>query len=58
VIPKGLMLWVPTAGLHYDKDYWKNPDKFDPEHFSKEQEEARPPMVFTPFGMFSFQTIG
>jgi cytochrome P450 family 6 len=52
------MLWVPTAGLHYDKDYWKNPDKFDPEHFSKEQEEARPPMVFTPFGMFSFQTIG
>jgi hypothetical protein len=50
IIPKGHNVWIPAAGFHYDPQFWKNPQKFDPEHFSAEENAKRPSFVFSPFG--------
>jgi cytochrome P450 len=36
--------------MHRLPEYWKNPEAFDPEHFSEEQVKARPRFVYLPFG--------
>ncbi|XP_046999169.1 cytochrome P450 6B4-like [Schistocerca americana] len=37
-------------GLHYDRKFFRNPEKFDPEHFSEEQKASRHPYSYLPFG--------
>ncbi|XP_049830257.1 cytochrome P450 6B4-like [Schistocerca gregaria] len=37
-------------GLHYDRKFFRNPEKFDPEHFSEEQKASRHPYCYLPFG--------
>lgn len=41
---------IPAIGYHYDPKYWKNPNKFDPDHFSPEEVAKRPTMAYIPFG--------
>jgi len=31
VIPKDTMVYIPIHNLHYNPDYWPDPEKFDPE---------------------------
>ncbi len=33
VIPKGMVVMVPTWPLHYNPELWPNPNKFDPERY-------------------------
>lgn len=37
-------------GLHYDEEYFPNPNKFDPEHFNEQNAKNRVPFTFLPFG--------
>jgi len=50
VIEKGTPVFIPMFGLHYDKDYFPNPEKFDPERFSEENKTSLPPFAYIPFG--------
>ncbi|XP_059612808.1 probable cytochrome P450 6a23 [Phlebotomus argentipes] len=50
VIQKGTRTFVFTYGLHHDPDYYPNPDKFDPERFTKEAIASRHPYSYIPFG--------
>jgi hypothetical protein len=42
-IPKGMEVHMNVVGLHWDPQYYPNPEKFDPDRFSKESKAARHP---------------
>ncbi|XP_020280575.1 cytochrome P450 9e2-like [Pseudomyrmex gracilis] len=33
VMKKGMVIWIPTLAIHYDKKYYDNPEEFRPERF-------------------------
>jgi len=43
-------LLINIYGMHHHPDYWKNPEIFDPEHFSATAIKAMKPFVYLPFG--------
>lgn len=49
-LPKGSMLLVPIYALHRHKTLWADPDRFDPERFTAEAEDARTRYTYMPFG--------
>lgn len=50
VIEKGTMVAIPVLALHYDEEYYPDPNKFDPERFNKSNVQSRPQCVYMPFG--------
>uniref|UniRef100_V5GHY9 Cytochrome P450 6a2 n=1 Tax=Anoplophora glabripennis TaxID=217634 RepID=V5GHY9_ANOGL len=50
VIEKGTLIFIPIVGYHYDKEYYDNPNKFDPERFTEENKRTRHPYAHIPFG--------
>lgn len=49
-IPKGSYVLVSTYGLHHDPRYFEEPERFDPERFSAENEPSIPKYAYIPFG--------
>ena len=43
-IPKGSPVWVPFIGFHYDERFFSNPYEFNPDRFTPEENEKRPPI--------------
>ncbi len=43
-------IWFPIIGLHYDKNLWPNPKKFDPYRFSDENKKSIHAGAYMPFG--------
>ncbi|XP_051941158.1 cytochrome P450 3A40 [Hippocampus zosterae] len=58
VIPKDMAVVVPTWPLHRDPDLWPQPEKFQPERFSKENKDSIDPYVYLPFGAGPRNCIG
>ncbi|TDH15811.1 hypothetical protein EPR50_G00013180 [Perca flavescens] len=58
VIPKGMVIMVPTWPLHRDPDLWSEPEKFKPERFSEENKETIDPYTYMPFGAGPRNCIG
>ncbi|KRT85204.1 cytochrome P450, partial [Oryctes borbonicus] len=50
VIEKGTSVMISLPGLHMDPEYFPEPDKFDPERFSKENKSKIKPFTFLSFG--------
>lgn len=50
VIEKGTPVLIPMVGLHYDDRYFPDPEKYDPERFSEENNARIPPFAYLPFG--------
>ena len=50
LIPKGSTVVVFVYGAHHSSRYWKNPESFDPERFSKANEKLHTPSAYLPFG--------
>ncbi|CAB1322961.1 unnamed protein product [Coregonus sp. 'balchen'] len=48
-LPKGATLEIPAGYLHYDPEYWPEPEKFIPE---------RHPFVYLPFGAGPRSCVG
>lgn len=58
VLEKGTPIYIPMLGMHYDPEYFPNPDVFDPERFSEENKKNRKPFVYMPFGLGPHSCIG
>jgi cytochrome P450 len=50
VIPRGSTVVVFIYGAHHSAQFWENPESFDPQRFNKENEKARRPFTYLPFG--------
>lgn len=57
-IPKGTIVGIPVHAIHSSKEYYANPDKFDPEHFRPDVKEQRSPYAYMPFGIGPRNCIG
>ncbi|XP_054740137.1 cytochrome P450 6a22-like [Anastrepha obliqua] len=49
-IEKGTMVNIPVYAIHYDPEYYPDPEKFDPERFSDAEIKKRPACTWLPFG--------
>lgn len=49
-IKKGQAISIPIYSIHYNPEYYKNPDKFDPERFMPENRHSIVPYTYLPFG--------
>ncbi|XP_043251734.1 cytochrome P450 9e2-like [Colletes gigas] len=58
VIQPDQNIWFPTYSLHHDPKYFPNPEKFDPERFSKENKDNIVPYTYIPFGIGPRMCIG
>nr|APH81389.1 cytochrome P450 CYP3026B1 [Tigriopus kingsejongensis] len=58
VIPKGTEVNMYSYCIMRDERHFPNPDKFDPEHFSREAKAKRNPYAFLPFGQGPRACIG
>ncbi|XP_053689442.1 probable cytochrome P450 9f2 [Sabethes cyaneus] len=57
-IDKGTCAWIPVYGLHFDPQYFPNPERFDPERFSEANRANINLDVYLPFGIGPRNCIG
>jgi cytochrome P450 family 6 len=50
VLPKGTQVFVPVYAIHHDPELYPDPEVYDPDRFSTENEKKRPACSFIPFG--------
>ena len=43
VLKKDMQVWINVMALHFDPKFYPEPEKFNPEHFSKEAKAQRNP---------------
>lgn len=58
VLEKGTPIYISMEGMHYDPEYFPNPEKFDPERFNEENKRNIPSCVYFPFGEGPHSCIG
>uniref|UniRef100_A0A1A8RGE8 unspecific monooxygenase n=2 Tax=Nothobranchius TaxID=28779 RepID=A0A1A8RGE8_9TELE len=58
LIPKDMVVLVPTWPIHRDPELWPEPEKFKPERFSKANKEKIDPYTYMPFGAGPRNCIG
>ncbi|KAK4878620.1 hypothetical protein RN001_011126 [Aquatica leii] len=50
VLKEGTPLAISVLGIHYDSEYFPEPEKFDPERFAPKNKENLRPFSYMPFG--------
>ncbi|XP_059607669.1 probable cytochrome P450 9f2 [Phlebotomus argentipes] len=55
---KGDVFVIFTGALHYDPQYFPDPEKFDPERFSDENKDKIIPGTYLPFGIGPRNCVG
>ncbi|XP_018401977.1 PREDICTED: cytochrome P450 6k1-like isoform X1 [Cyphomyrmex costatus] len=58
VLEKNTPISISLLGVHYDPEYFPNPDEFDPERFTEENKRNRSSYVYLPFGDGPHTCIG
>jgi len=59
LVKQGEYIWIPVYGLQNDPNYFKNPEKFDPDRFRGEQKkESLNSGAYFPFGLGPRMCIG
>uniref|UniRef100_A0A8C1HXW3 Cytochrome P450 3A n=1 Tax=Cyprinus carpio carpio TaxID=630221 RepID=A0A8C1HXW3_CYPCA len=58
LVPKDVVVMIPTFALHRDPDYWSDPESFKPQRFTKGNKESVDPYMFMPFGLGPRNCIG
>ncbi|XP_069674642.1 cytochrome P450 4C1-like [Periplaneta americana] len=58
IIPEGSLVVISAYVIHRDKDYFPNPDKFDPDRFTPENSVGRHLYSYIPFGFGRRMCVG
>ncbi|TRY80861.1 hypothetical protein TCAL_07803 [Tigriopus californicus] len=58
VIPKGMLVQIPSPAIMKDPQYFDNPKEFNPENFSPEAKAKRSPYSFLAFGQGPRNCVG
>lgn len=58
VVRKGSSVVLPVYVTHRLAKYWRHPDSFYPEHFSKAESDTRPRFAYYPFGAGEHVCVG
>ena len=58
ILPGGISVTFPIAGLHRLPEFWPEPEKFDPERFSPENKEKIHRFAYMPFGLGPRNCVG
>nr|CAD7460583.1 unnamed protein product [Timema tahoe] len=58
ILEKGITVFIPIFGIHYDPKYYPNPEIFDPERFSAKNKNDIPRYANLPFGEGPRNCIG
>lgn len=58
VIEKNTPIFISMAGIHYDPEFFPDPEKFDPLRFTEEAKRARLNYTYFPFGDGPHNCIG
>ncbi|XP_065166534.1 cytochrome P450 4c3-like [Atheta coriaria] len=56
--PKGTTIGIFAYGIHRDEEHYKNPEQFEPERFSRENNDGKKPFAFIPFSAGPRNCIG
>ncbi|KAF5281300.1 hypothetical protein FQA39_LY05186 [Lamprigera yunnana] len=57
-IDRGTNIIIPIHGLHFDPNYYPNPEKYDPDRFNDINEHPINSVVYLPFGVGPRSCIG
>ena len=57
-LPRMTWVFVSPYLTHHDPRFWQNPEGFDPERFSPEEEAKRPKGAYFPFALGPRKCIG
>jgi cytochrome P450 len=49
-VPAGTRVMYSIYLSHRDKEFWRDPEGFNPERFERGRDEERPPLTYVPFG--------
>lgn len=58
VLEKGQLVFIPIIGLHQDPEYYPDPERFEPDRFTKEGKATRHHFTWMPFGEGPRNCIG
>ncbi|XP_054740136.1 probable cytochrome P450 6a23 [Anastrepha obliqua] len=57
-LEKGTLVIIPTIAIHYDPEFYPDPERFEPARFTAEEIQRRPACTWLPFGEGPRNCIG
>ena len=58
LLPKGTQTYVSAWNVHRHEDFWTDPERFDPDRFSRDNSVGWHPFAFVPFAAGQRNCIG
>ncbi|KAF8773088.1 Cytochrome P450 3A11 like protein [Argiope bruennichi] len=58
LVEKGMHVLIPLYGMHYDPEFFEDPETFNPERFMDSSEPKHPQYAYLPFGIGPRNCLG